>query len=355
MNFAMDELRPGGRIMVTQPRRALAKTMSSHLKKLNPEHQYLFGFHYSGHASSSSHKEPILYMTEGITVAILLTWVLRVMQFVKKRLDRDGLHATGADLIKGGTPGSRAGVPSSGTKVGGTPGSRAGVPSSGTNKGGVPGSRAGTSAQDDNPWNPEFQVIVVDECHLRSVHCDVIIALTRWLQRAGVPIVLMLMSATANEGEFLNKLGIDPIRVIRIQGETYPVKRYCLGNSLTNVLGDLLEAEAEEGAPGSRAGVPSAKIMPNLKGALQAVIQIIMQGELWDEPAERRGGAYTGKDILLFLPGTAEISIMATTLELLNKAGYITGVKVYKINARVDQKTISDMNSWPNVNDWKEN
>eukprot|EP00971_Amphidinium_carterae_P277550 5508554-Amphidinium_carterae.1 len=45
--FGMHELRPGGRIMVTQPRKALARTMASHLKYINREHQYLFGFHYS--------------------------------------------------------------------------------------------------------------------------------------------------------------------------------------------------------------------------------------------------------------------------------------------------------------------
>eukprot|EP00971_Amphidinium_carterae_P176494 3499328-Amphidinium_carterae.1 len=107
--FGMNELRPGGRIMVTQPRKALAKTMASHLKFINKAHQYLFGFHYSGHASSAEHKEPVHYMTEGITVAILMTWVSRVMSLVKKRQTSESSGAT-----KGGTSGSRVGVPPGG-------------------------------------------------------------------------------------------------------------------------------------------------------------------------------------------------------------------------------------------------
>eukprot|EP00971_Amphidinium_carterae_P323710 6433272-Amphidinium_carterae.1 len=117
-SFGMNELRPGGRIMVTQPRKALARTMASHLKYINKEHQYLFGFHYSGHASSADHVEPVLYMTEGITVAILMTWISRVMNLVKKRQ-----QSRGSDAAGDGTSGSRVGVPS-----GGTSGSRVGVP-----------------------------------------------------------------------------------------------------------------------------------------------------------------------------------------------------------------------------------
>eukprot|EP00971_Amphidinium_carterae_P343665 6483566-Amphidinium_carterae.1 len=108
-DYGMGELRPGGRIMITQPRKALAKSMASHLKHINKEHQYLFGFHYSGHASSSEHKEPILYMTEGITVAILMTWVSRVMTLVKRRQTWGG---PATDSNQGGTSGLRAGVPS---------------------------------------------------------------------------------------------------------------------------------------------------------------------------------------------------------------------------------------------------
>eukprot|EP00971_Amphidinium_carterae_P024156 477038-Amphidinium_carterae.1 len=90
--------------------------MSSHLRYINKKHQYLFGFHYSGHASSTDHVEPILYMTEGITVAILMTWISRVMDLVRKR------QASGKpDTTEAGTSGSRVGVPS-----GGTSGSRVG-------------------------------------------------------------------------------------------------------------------------------------------------------------------------------------------------------------------------------------
>eukprot|EP00971_Amphidinium_carterae_P139721 2768177-Amphidinium_carterae.1 len=53
----------------------------------------------------------------------------------------------------------------------------------------------------------------------------------------------------------------------------------------------------------------------------------IYKHDYWKDPR-------LGRDILVFLPGTSEISVMATTLECLVKGGYITAVKVYKINAR---------------------
>eukprot|EP00971_Amphidinium_carterae_P087474 1730661-Amphidinium_carterae.1 len=59
-----------------------------------------------------------------------------------------------------------------------------------------------------------------------------------------------------------------------------------------------------------------------------------------------------GRDILVFLPGTADISTMATTIECLVKGGYMTAVRVYKINARVDQKTLAEMGDWPRNRDW---
>eukprot|EP00971_Amphidinium_carterae_P301459 5989683-Amphidinium_carterae.1 len=43
---------------------------------------------------------------------------------------------------------------------------------------------------------------------------------------------------------------------------------------------------------------------------------------------------------------------MATTLECLVKGGYITAMKVYKINARVDQKTLNELRERPNGHDW---
>eukprot|EP00971_Amphidinium_carterae_P048392 953857-Amphidinium_carterae.1 len=154
-----------------------------------------------------------------------------------------------------------------------------------------------------------------------------IIALTRWLQKVGVPVVLMLMSATANEDEFLEKLNINPARVTRIEGEVFPVTRYCLTDPLTTVLNPYVDEE--EGASGLRAGVPSGDDILQLRGALQAVVQIIMRGEMWNDSSGKSGGKgrAQGRDVLVFLPGTAEITLLATTLEFLIKSGYITGVK----------------------------
>eukprot|EP00971_Amphidinium_carterae_P272065 5399572-Amphidinium_carterae.1 len=81
-----------------------------------------------------------------------------------------------------------------------------------------------------------------------------------------------------------------------------------------------------------------------------------MRGELWDEnPRHPSQGREMGRDILVFLPGTAEITLLGTTLEFLIKAGYITGVKIYKINARVDQETLNELKTWPDAYRWKEN
>eukprot|EP00971_Amphidinium_carterae_P208711 4140864-Amphidinium_carterae.1 len=43
---------------------------------------------------------------------------------------------------------------------------------------------------------------------------------------------------------------------------------------------------------------------------------------------------------------------MATTLECLVRGGYITAIKVYKINARVNQETIAEMGKWPDASKW---
>eukprot|EP00971_Amphidinium_carterae_P125903 2494254-Amphidinium_carterae.1 len=62
-------------------------------------------------------------MTEGITVAILMTWVWRVMTLVKEKQTYPA-----ADSGKGETSGLHAGVPS-GSKEGEASGLRAGVSS----------------------------------------------------------------------------------------------------------------------------------------------------------------------------------------------------------------------------------
>eukprot|EP00971_Amphidinium_carterae_P334070 6469153-Amphidinium_carterae.1 len=81
-----------------------------------------------------------------------------------------------------------------------------------------------------------------------------------------------------------------------------------------------------------------------------------MRGELWDgDPSPSDQRREPGRDVLVFLPGTAEITLLGTTLEFLIKAGYITGVKVYKINARVDQETLDELKRWPDAYKWKEN
>eukprot|EP00971_Amphidinium_carterae_P199519 3959771-Amphidinium_carterae.2 len=287
--FTRGELRPGGKILITQPRKALARSMASYLRNMNTKHDYLFGFQHAGHATSSQHAEPVLYMTDGI--AVLMSWVTDVMDLVNKA--REPLNRRGGVLDLS--------VVTEASKV---------------------------------PWNLEHQVLVVDECHLRSVNCDVIIALTRWLQSVGVPLVLLLMSPTANEEEFVEKLGVDPDMIVNIYATIFNVDRYVMRCCPA----DLLEKDVA---------------MPNMVAAIQAIIQILLHDKMWgeDDPVyktEYWKDPRLGKDILVFLPGTAEISIMATTLECLVKGGYITAVKVYKINARVDQKTLNEMNETPN-------
>eukprot|EP00971_Amphidinium_carterae_P042847 842028-Amphidinium_carterae.1 len=105
---------------------------------MNTQHDYLFGFQHAGHATSSQHAEPVLYMTDGVAVAILMPWVTEVMDLVNKA--REPLNRRGGVLDLA--------VVTDASKV---------------------------------PWNLEHQ------------------ALTRWPQSVGVPLVLLLMSATASE------------------------------------------------------------------------------------------------------------------------------------------------------------
>eukprot|EP00971_Amphidinium_carterae_P273692 5431909-Amphidinium_carterae.1 len=57
-NYGLGELRPGGKILVTQPRKALARTMANYLRELNPKHEHLFGFQHAGSSTSAQHDEP---------------------------------------------------------------------------------------------------------------------------------------------------------------------------------------------------------------------------------------------------------------------------------------------------------
>eukprot|EP00971_Amphidinium_carterae_P006150 121053-Amphidinium_carterae.2 len=43
---------------------------------------------------------------------------------------------------------------------------------------------------------------------------------------------------------------------------------------------------------------------------------------------------------------------MASTIECLVKGGYLSAIKVYKINARVDQKTVMELNHRAQSWDW---
>eukprot|EP00971_Amphidinium_carterae_P334469 6469778-Amphidinium_carterae.1 len=178
--YGLGELRPGGKILITQPRKTMVRTMAAYLRDLNPQHDHLFGFQHAGNSTSAQHSEPVLYMTDGIAVAILLSWVIDVMDLVNQARENQDRRGGVLDLS----------VVLRASKV---------------------------------PWNLEQQVLVVEECHLRSVNCDVIIALTRWLQSVGVPIALILMSATANEEEFVEKLGVRPEMRVHVRASTFNV------------------------------------------------------------------------------------------------------------------------------------
>eukprot|EP00971_Amphidinium_carterae_P109350 2165259-Amphidinium_carterae.1 len=146
------------------------------------------------------------------------------------------------------------------------------------------------------------------------------------------------MSATANREEFVQKLGIGPEMIVNIMASGFKVDRYLMRTTPTEL---FLEDTA----------------MPNMVAAIQAIIQILLNDKMWGEedPVHKRdwrNDPRLGRDILVFLPGTSEISLMATTLECLVKGGYITAVKVYKINARVDQKTLNEVRELPNGRDW---
>eukprot|EP00971_Amphidinium_carterae_P217829 4324156-Amphidinium_carterae.1 len=83
-------------------------------------------------------------------------------------------------------------------------------------------------------------------------------------------------------------------------------------------------------------------------------MQISLHDRLWSEkdPSQQYIKSRKGIDILVFLPGTAETSLMASTIECLVKGGYLSAIKVYKINARVDQKTITELGNRAQSWDW---
>eukprot|EP00971_Amphidinium_carterae_P262572 5208369-Amphidinium_carterae.2 len=231
--------------------------MVTHLKDLNRQNEFLFGYQYAGQSSLPNHDEAILYMTDGIAVAHLMSMVSDVMTAVhreKARPSREGVL----------DPSVLKDIP----RI---------------------------------PWDPEFPVIVIDECHLRSVNCDVTIALVRWLQSVGVPIVLLLMSATANERDFTEKLGITQDMIVRIEGQTHPVSRFLLGQNIAASLGGMTNAPP----PGGPSAGGERKLdMPNMRGVVQAIMQISLQDRLRSEkdPTHQYVRNRKGIDILVFLP-----------------------------------------------------
>eukprot|EP00971_Amphidinium_carterae_P133111 2635942-Amphidinium_carterae.1 len=61
--------------------------------------------------------------------------------------------------------------------------------------------------------------------------------------------------------------------------------------------------------------------MATMRGVVQAIMQISLHDKLWCEkdPSQQYQKNRKGIDILVFLPGTAEISLMASTIECLVK------------------------------------
>eukprot|EP00971_Amphidinium_carterae_P072470 1433623-Amphidinium_carterae.2 len=62
----------------------MARSMAMYLTNLNNRNDYLFGYQFSDQASSAQHEEAILHMTDGIAVAILMSWVTDVMDLINK-------------------------------------------------------------------------------------------------------------------------------------------------------------------------------------------------------------------------------------------------------------------------------
>eukprot|EP00971_Amphidinium_carterae_P140617 2786619-Amphidinium_carterae.1 len=159
------------------------------------------------------------------------------------------------------------------------------------------------------------------------------------------------MSATANEKDFTEKLKIPQDMIVRIEGQTHLVGRFLLGKSLACSL------RGDPNAPppgGPSAGGGRRTDMVNMRGIVQAIMQICLHDRLWSESdlSQQYKRSRKGIDILVFLPGTAEISLMASTIECLVKGGYLSAIKVYKINARVDRKTITELGNRAQSWDW---
>eukprot|EP00971_Amphidinium_carterae_P072471 1433623-Amphidinium_carterae.3 len=137
--------------------------------------------------------------------------------------------------------------------------------------------------------------------------------------------------------------------VVRIPGQVFQVDRYVLRQNISDVLGTKKPSSG-----GTLADEGKDVEMLNMKAVLQVIVQILLQDKMWGEkdPDYKTKNNRKRRDILVFWPGTAEICTMATTIECLVKGGYITAVRVYKINARVDQKALAEMGNWPRAKDW---
>eukprot|EP00971_Amphidinium_carterae_P128590 2547090-Amphidinium_carterae.1 len=159
------------------------------------------------------------------------------------------------------------------------------------------------------------------------------------------------MSATANEKDFTEKLGLTQDMIVSIQGQTHPVSRFLLGQTISC---SLRGKPTDPPPDGPSAGGGRRTDMASMRGVVQAIMQISLHDKLWSEkdPSQQHVKNRKGIDILVFLPGTAEISLMASTIECLVKGGYMTAIKVYKINARIDQKTIAELNQRAQSWDW---
>eukprot|EP00971_Amphidinium_carterae_P281141 5582199-Amphidinium_carterae.1 len=159
------------------------------------------------------------------------------------------------------------------------------------------------------------------------------------------------MSATANEKDFTEKLDLTSDMIVSIRGQTHPVSRFMLGQTISC----SLRGKPTDPPPGGpSAGGGRRTDMASMRGIVQAIMQISLHDKLWSEkdPSQQYTRNRKGIDILVFLPGTAEISLMASTIECLVKGGYMTAIKVYKINARIDQKTIAELNQRAQSWDW---
>jgi len=145
-----------------------------------------------------------------------------------------------------------------------------------------------SEAQGD-PLLREYDTIIVDEAHERSLNIDFLLGHLRQLSGRRPDLKIIITSATIDTAAFSAAYGNAP--VIQVEGRTYPVE----------VIYAPLDSFGSDADPGSTDADEKAEALHYIDGAVAAIERIL---------AESRGG-----DILVFMPSERDVRETRDLLE----------------------------------------